>query len=88
MAVNGYSNVDSPNSIKKTSFPAVLKEKFKIKTPWSKSKDIDDETLHKVDIFIQDVIEKAKVEYLSECNGGNGYPYGLGKWYERIVSDA
>ncbi|OWF42259.1 uncharacterized protein LOC110461295 [Mizuhopecten yessoensis] len=53
----------------KSAFRKGPGRKIKLKMSWNKSSSVDSDNSELIDEFVQDVIQKAKQEYLSECNG-------------------
>ncbi|XP_069135511.1 uncharacterized protein [Argopecten irradians] len=70
----------------KSAFKKGPGRKIKLKMSWNKSSSVDTDNSDLIDEFIQDVIQRAKQEYLSECNGfrsdhsgTNGYHHFTGR---------
>ncbi|XP_060068673.1 uncharacterized protein LOC132548797 [Ylistrum balloti] len=70
----------------KSAFRKGPGRKIKLKMSWNKSSSVDTDSSELIDEFVKDVIQKAKQEYLSECNGfrsdhsgSNGYHHYSGR---------
>ncbi|XP_033747914.1 uncharacterized protein LOC117332942 [Pecten maximus] len=73
---------DSP----KSAFRKGPGRKIKLKMSWNKSSSVETDNSELIDEFVKDVIQRAKHEYLSECNGfrsdhsgTNGYHHYTGR---------